>query len=179
MRETRKNQYLQEKWKYKAKIQSWKQYCKATMSSNLWNMVYKLASGKIKSCNTLSTLRRPDGTVTSDMAETVNVIIEHFTLADKEETDNDHHKLMTAQYETPMTTEDDKLFTTAEIRDAIHALNRNKAPGEDGITSEILQRAYNLLLHSTTAMYNGCLRTTCFPRTWKRAKLIPILKPGK
>jgi hypothetical protein len=28
-------------------------------------------------------------------------------------------------------------------------------------------------------MYNGCLRTACFPRTWKRAKLIPIVKPGK
>ena len=28
-------------------------------------------------------------------------------------------------------------------------------------------------------MQNGCLRTACFPRTWKRAKLIPIIKPGK
>jgi len=28
-------------------------------------------------------------------------------------------------------------------------------------------------------MYNGCLRTACFPKIWKRAKLIPIVKPGK
>ena len=58
-------------------------------------------------------------------------------------------------------------------------MNRNKAPGEDGITSEILQRAYDLLPKSTTEMYNGCLRTACFPKIWKRAKLIPIVKPGK
>jgi hypothetical protein len=36
-----------------------------------------------------------------------------------------------------------------------------------------------LLPEATTAIYNGCLRTACFPRTWKRAKLIPIVKPGK
>jgi len=171
LRETRKHQYLQEKRKYKAtlrkaKIQSWKQYCNATMSTNPWNTVYKLATGKLKSCRTLSTIRRPDGTVTTYMAETINVMMEHFTPADEEKTDNDYHKLISAQNATQMTTEVDKPFTTAEIRDAIHTLNRNKAPGEDGITSEILERAYNLLPKATTAMYNGCLRTACFPRTW-------------
>ena len=121
-----------------------------------WNMVYKLASGKINSCCTLSTLRRPDGTVTSDMAETINVTMEHFTPADDEETDNDYHKLIWAQKTTKVTTEDDKPFTAAEILDAINEMNRNKAPGEDGITREILERSYNLLPEATTAMYNGC-----------------------
>jgi hypothetical protein len=58
-------------------------------------------------------------------------------------------------------------------------MNRNKAPGEDGITADILQRAYDLLPISTTAMYNGCLRTACFPKIWKRAKPVPLVKPGK
>ena len=142
-------------------------------------MVCKLASGKIESCCTLSTLRGPDGTVTSDMAETINVMMEHFTPADDEEKDNDYHKLFRAQKTTKVTTEDYNPFTTAEIRDAIHEMNRNKAPGEEGITREILERAYNLLPEATTAMYNRCLRTACFPRTWKPAKLIPIVKPGK
>jgi len=82
-------------------------------------MVYKLATGKIRSCSTPSTIRRPDGTVTAGMAETLNVMMEHFTPADEEETDNDYHKLITAQNKTPVTTHDDKPFTTAEIRDAI------------------------------------------------------------
>ena len=184
LRETRKLQYLQEKRKYeatlrKAKIQSWKEYCKATTSTNPWNIVYKLATGKMMNCSTLSTIRRPDGTVTSGMAETLNVMMENFTPANGEVTDNDYHKLTRAQNKTPVTTEDDKPFTTAEIRDAIYAMNRNKAPGEDGITSDILQRAYDLLPKSTTALYNGCLRTACFSKIWKRAKLIPIVKPGK
>ena len=142
-------------------------------------MVYKLATGRKRSCSTLSRIRRPDGTVTSGLAETLNVMMEHFTPADEEPTDNDYHKLIRAQNKTPVTTEDDKPFTTAEIRDAIYAMNRNKAPGEDGITSDILQRAYDLLPKSTTAMYNWCLRAACFPKIRERAKLVTIVKPGK
>jgi hypothetical protein len=184
LRETRKLQNLQEKRKYeatprKAKIESWKQYCKATTSANPWNVVYKLATGKMRSSNTLSTIRRPDGTITSGMVETLNVTMEHFTPTDEEVTDNDYHKLIRAQNKAPVTTEDDKPFTTAEIRDAIYAMNKDTAPGEDGITSDILQRAYDLLPKSTTAMYNGCVGTACFPKIWKRAKRIPIVKPGK
>ena len=183
LREVRKHQYLQEKRKYeatlrKAKIQSWKQYCNATTLSNPWNMVYKLATGKIKSCSPLSTQRKPDRTVTTDMAETLHFMIDSFTPED-EETDNEYHKLIRAQTKTPITTEDDKPFTPAEIRDAMKGMNKNKAPGKDGITSDILQRAFNLLPKFTTAMYNGCLRMACFPRTWKRVKIIPIVKPGK
>ena len=95
--------------------------------------------------STLSAIRSPDGTVTSGMAETLNFMMEHFTPADEEVTDNDYHKLIRAQNKTPVSTEEDKPFTTAEIRNAIYAMNRNKAPGEDGITSDILQCAYDLL----------------------------------
>lgn len=57
-------------------------------------------------------------------------------------------------------------------------MNRNNAPGEDGM-SDILQRMYDLLPKSTTGMYNGCLREACFPKIWKTAKLIPTVKPGQ
>jgi len=139
-------------------------------------MAYKLATGKIKICSTLSTLRKPDRTVTTEMAETMRFVMDTFA---PEEMDNEYHKLIRAQTKTPIATEDDKLFTPAEIRDSINRMNKNKAPGEDGITSDILQCAFNLLPKSTTAKYNGCFRTVCFPRIWKRAKIIPIVKPGK
>jgi hypothetical protein len=86
---------LQAKRKYEAalrnaKIQSWKQYYNATKTTNLWNIVYKVATCKIKSSSILSTLQRPDGTVTSDMEETINFLLDYFTLADEEEADNYH-----------------------------------------------------------------------------------------
>jgi hypothetical protein len=106
-------------------------------------------------------------------------MIDSFTPEDDEERDNERHKLIRAQIKEPIKTEDDKPFTPVEVRDAIKGMNKNNAPGEEGITSDILLRYFNLLPRSTTALYNGCLRTACFPRIWKRAKIIPIVKPGK
>jgi hypothetical protein len=40
-------------------MHSWKQYCNVSTASNPWNAAYKLATGNIKSCSSLSTLRRP------------------------------------------------------------------------------------------------------------------------
>jgi len=53
-------------------------------------------------------------------------------------------------------------------------MDKTKAPEEDGITSDILNCAFSLLPQSTMA-----LRTACFPRRWKTAIIIPIIKPGK
>ena len=91
----------------------------------------------MSSSSILTTIRRPDGTATTGLTETVNAMMDHFTPADHESTDTDYHTLIRAQNKTPVTTGDDKLFTTAEVRDAIYAMKRNKAPGEDGITPEI------------------------------------------
>ena len=184
LREDRKKIYLLEKKKYaaalrKSKITSWKQYCNATTTTNPWNAVYKLASGNFKQNNTLSTLRKPDGTYTKDLTETMRYMIETFTPEDKEETDNAGHKLIRAAMKVPITTEDDIPFTTKEIKEAIKGMDKTKAPGEDGITSDILKCAFSLLPLSTTALYNGCLRAACFPKRWKRAIIIPIIKPGK
>jgi hypothetical protein len=155
LREGRKQQYLQEKRKYEAKLRktkmhSWKQYCNVTTASNPWNAVYKLAIGNIKSCSSLSTLRKPDRTVTTDTADMTRFMIDSLTPED-EETDNERHKLIRAQIKEPIKT-DYKLFTPVEIRDAIKGMNKNKSLGEDGVTSDILLRAFNLLPMSTTAL---------------------------
>jgi hypothetical protein len=102
LREAMKQHYLQEKRKYEAtlrktKMHSWKQYCNVLTASNPWNAVYKLATGNIKSCSSLSTLRKPDGTVTTDTAYMMRFMIDSFTPEDDEETDKEHHKLITAQ----------------------------------------------------------------------------------
>jgi hypothetical protein len=75
--------------------------------------------------------------------------------------------------------EEDKDFTVEEIRNAVASMGDKTAPGEDGITGEIYKRTFEILPNYITALYNGCLRTGVFPTRWKRAKLIPITKPGK
>jgi len=74
---------------------------------------------------------------------------------------------------------DDRDFTIEEIRSAVESMDNKKAPGEDGITGDIYKQTFNTFPKFITAMYNGCLRYGVFPKQWKRAKLIPIIKPGK
>jgi len=55
----------------------------------------------------------------------------------------------------------------------------HKAPGEDGITSEIFKSVVDILPGYITAIYSGCLGSGTFPTRWKEAKMLPITKPGK
>jgi hypothetical protein len=76
LRESRKNQYHKEKAKYRAaikkrKTESWKEFCNLTSSTNPWNVVYKLASNKVKRSETLSTLKNPNGSITTDINKTI------------------------------------------------------------------------------------------------------------
>ena len=74
LREHRKTIYLAEKARYEAtikreKIQSWKDYCNLTTSSNPWNEVYKLAARKRGDNTQITILRKPDGSLTEDLRE--------------------------------------------------------------------------------------------------------------
>jgi len=72
----------------------------------------------------------------------------------------------------------DKEFTVQEIKNAV-AIMGHKAPGEDGITSEIYKSVVDILPGYIAAIYNCCLRSGTFPTRWMKAKILPITKPGK
>ena len=102
LREQHKTRYLEEKARYEAtirreKLSSWKAYCNLTTTSNPWNEVYKIAAGKVKTNMQLTTLQRPDGSLTQDLTETLQLMLEHFTTENKEDDDTDYHKLARAR----------------------------------------------------------------------------------
>ena len=184
LRERRKVQYLEGKAQYAAtikreKLRSWKEYCNITTAANPWNEVYKLAAGKRRYYSLLTSLRKLDGTLTTDMEETFKRMLEYFTPEDNVQDDSDFHKQIRAQSQGTVNSFDDRKFTLAEIKNAVESMNNKKAPGEDGITDESFKQTFETFKKYIIAMYNGCLRKGIFPKRWKRAKLIPIVKPGK
>ena len=58
-------------------------------------------------------------------------------------------------------------------------MGNKKAPGGDGIPNEVWKCVATILPKYLTAIYNGCLKEGVFPNRWKKAKIIPIVKPGK
>jgi len=50
---------------------------------------------------------------------------------------------------------------------------------EDGIPSEVFKGLVEILPQYRRAIYNRCLREGILPKRWKKAMIIPIIKPGK
>jgi hypothetical protein len=184
LRENRKIKYFEEKKKYqneikKEKFNSWKEYCSVTSSVNPWSQVYKLAAGKARNNRIMTTLRKPDGTDSANLLDTMETMMNHLIPDDTEEEESYYHKQVRKIVEEPIDTYDDLEFTEGEVKQAIESFNRKKAPGIDGITSGIYLQTFNNVPRLLTEIYNQCLKRGCFPRRWKVAKIIPIPKPGK
>jgi len=96
LRERRKATYMETKRTYqaemkKAKSTSSNEYCNVAASVNPRSQVYKLAAGKTKECSKMTTVRKPDGTQTTSLHETANVILDYLFTEESGE-DKLHHK---------------------------------------------------------------------------------------
>jgi len=142
------------------------------------SQVYKLAAGKTRANSIMTTLRKPDGSETTSIQDTVKVMLDYLFVEDREE-ETLHHKNIRKYIEGPLNTRDKVAFLREEIKQTIDSFDQNKASGIDGITGGIYQRTYNIFPRVITAIYNQCLKRGCFPKRRKTAKIIPAIKPGK
>lgn len=67
-------------------------------------------------------------------------------------------------------------FTKEELFTAVDSLKNGKAPGPDGIPTEILKIAAHECSELILCMYNTCARAGVFSKLWKRARLVLISK---
>ena len=72
-----------------------------------------------------------------------------------------------------------QLTTTEEVLEVIKGLKVSKAPGPNGIPNRSLKHLPKGAVSLLARISNAVLRTHHFPQTWKHARVISILKPGK
>jgi hypothetical protein len=104
---------------------------------------------------------------------------DHFVPEDCEADEEAHHKYVRQQAEVPLHTASDVDFTRQEVQSALEGFDTRKAPGEDALSSDILQHVFRTFPTAFTEIYNECLRRAHFPKQWKRSLIIPIVKPRK
>jgi len=85
--------------------------------------VYKLAAGKERNITLITTLRKPDGSLTEDLRETIQFMLEHSLPQDKEEDDSELHKQARARALESAATDNDIDFTVEETRNAVESNN--------------------------------------------------------
>jgi len=72
-----------------------------------------------------------------------------------------------------------QLTTPDEVHEAIRGLKVSKAPGPNGLSNRVLMHLPKRAVSLHARIFNAVLRTHHFPATWKHARVISILKPGK
>ena len=72
-----------------------------------------------------------------------------------------------------------QLTTSDEVHEVIRGLKVSKAPGPKGIPNRELKHLPKRAVSLLGRILNAVLRTHHFPQTWKHARVISILKPGR
>jgi hypothetical protein len=98
-----------------AKLKSWKTFCTVNDRVNPWNIVYKIAAGKIRTTTRLTTFEKKDGTYTTDTRSTIMHMLDHFVLDNREDSDNELHRKIRKEIQEPPDMADDKAFTKEDI----------------------------------------------------------------
>jgi len=121
-RETRKKTYHEDKSRYQAaikkeKLNSWKEYCNLTPSTNPWNSVYKITTNKHRRVLPMTTLLKSDGSYTSNLNEILQAMLDHLITRDDRTDDLDYHKRIRTKIREPSQTADDREFLPGRNQD--------------------------------------------------------------
>ena len=125
------------------------------LNSNPWGLGYEIVMGKI------------GGTRTTPMGKKlVDKVVDGLF---------PNHVKRPAGNTTPEESEI-PLFTQAELAAALRCLKKKKAPGPNGIPSEVLNVVAEKHQHALLDMNNACLKAGYFAPRWKEARLVLINK---
>ncbi|GFU08258.1 probable RNA-directed DNA polymerase from transposon X-element [Trichonephila clavipes] len=94
--------------------------------------------------------------------------------------DNNHIRLVTRFFNNENNFDDSPSITKpSEIVQIINNFKIKKAPGREGITNKMCKHFTRSVVFQLTNIINNILTVGYFPKIWKTASVIPILKPGK
>ena len=113
---------------------------------------------------------RHDGTRTSTLGETANLLLSTFFPSDDEPGD--------LRREGPLEGYPGEVDLT-RVKAAIWRMSPSKAPGNDGINAAIIRKSWPIIGEDITSMFGKCINEAVFPSAWRNAKLVVIPKPGK
>jgi len=142
-------------------------------NKGLWNLARWLKQREAPSAAFTPDIRQKDGELAQDLNSKCTALQEVFFPEPPEADLADINR-----YPYPET-DDWKPITQHEIREALHLLPADKAPGPDEIPNRILKLACYLMLPLLAVVFNTSLRLQYCPKAFKHSVVVALRKPGK
>lgn len=159
------------------KLKNWKEFVNNEGNTNPWGIVYKLIMEKItigKALTSIKTVAGDNETLT--YLESVSRLLEELLPDDKVDEYTLKQKQIVLENESYINEDNVDEFTTDELDIALGQLKNKKAPGEDGITNELLREVVYFSTELILKIFNYCLRCGTFPKIWKEGVIKFLVK---
>ena len=144
---------------------------KLVTSGDVWE-VAKWRHGRKSS--TIAALRNDHGDLTFDHEEVADLLAQRFFT-----TDPGNVPILQHDDPPPRPTRTFLPITRKEAQSCLDGTANQSAPGESGISWEILKMAWPTIADHFVALANACVTTGHHPNEWRRALVVVIPKPGK
>jgi len=120
----RKEQYLATKPEYAAAIRkerftSWKEHCILNTITNQWSGIYRILAGRDKRSAPQTTLIQKDGTLTTNLQETIHHMLQIVTTEVNQENNKEMQKHTRELTQEDMDTDHDKEYTVQEVKNLV------------------------------------------------------------
>lgn len=178
-----KEEYNKFKVIYKKKIVEakkdyWRHICVIQNFREPFGVPYKVAAKKITSGTRYEALQVDSDGYTKTIEDTVRVLMDSHFLWESS-SDNDEDIDLYDSCRIPPSTFNDDNFTMQEFENVLATIDKNKAPGLDGLTAGILIQVFNVNKDYFLSLFNMLLNKGVFPDCWKRALLVYFNKEGR
>ncbi|CAH2208365.1 jg17305, partial [Pararge aegeria aegeria] len=155
-------------------------FCEKQDREGLWDGIYRVLSRTTKRQDDLPLIQNG---ITHAPKESVRILAETFYPEDHaKDDDSEHRQIREAAERVNKWTENEILdppFTHSELHGVSLSFNPKKAPGLDGLTSDICQHAISIDPEVYLALANKCLELGHFPKSWKEATVVVLRKPSR
>ena len=121
----------------------------------------------------ISEMRNSEGEIKTDQKQILSICAKFYQDLYSSKQQNSCNKDATDTDSTKV-----PLFMETEIEKALKEMKKNKSPGNDQLTSDIIKLGGSEALKQITTIFNNILRTQKIPHEWKEAKIIILFKKG-
>ena len=162
----------------KLQLISWQEWCKRMIDLNttqLWREIRKLRGSPPapppRDFRNKTEEPNRDFTTRASIDSLPEHVRQEFLLYEEE-----RHIQLQESKNQPATT--DRPFTTQELQNVLNQ-TKNTSPGEDNIPYTFYKKAGSSFQHRLLRLLNRVWTQGYIPQEWRRAKIIPIPKPGR